>query len=403
MKDAWNAMMAKVTRLTQSGRLREATAAIQRALRGGAPATPRASGPARREADPQVIDAVARVVSMDGALDDGDVLLRPPPPQTKTRERPVDFDTVVETPAVELDGEFVTGSYTNSSGRRDYKLYIPSGPHTQPLPLIVMLHGCKQNPDDFAAGTRMNQLAERERFFVLYPAQTKSANGMGCWNWFRGRNQQRDLGEPSIIAGMTHEIIASYPIDARHVHVAGLSAGGAMAAIMASTYPELYAAVGVHSGLPHGAAHDVMSAFAAMRDGPSAARARAADAGEQGEQRALPTIVFHGDQDATVHPGNGDHVIALATAAPADTDIIGAVAADASFTVERGQMAGGHAYSRTIYRDAHGRSTGVEHWVVHGAGHAWSGGSAKGSYTDPKGPDASREMLRFFREHPLPT
>ena len=395
MKDTWNALMAKVTRLTQSGRLREATASIQRALRG-APAAPSASKAARPATDSQVIDAVSRIVSVD----DGDVLLRTAPPVAKTREQRVEVEPTVQTPDVEFDGQFITGSYTNSSGRRDYKLYIPSGEHTQPLPLVVMLHGCKQNPDDFAAGTRMNQLAESERCFVLYPAQTKTANGMGCWNWFRGGNQQRDRGEPSIIAGMTREILASHPIDARRVYAAGLSAGGAMAAIMASTYPELYAAIGVHSGLPHGAAHDVMSAFAAMRDGPSATRARAVDTAEQ---RAVPTIVFHGDRDATVHPDNGDHVIAVANSIPAAGDMLGAVAPDASFTVERGAVAGGHGYSRTIYRDANGRSTGVEHWVVHGAGHAWSGGNAKGSYTDPKGPDASREMLRFFREHPLPT
>ena len=286
----------------------------------------------------------------------------------------------------------------NMGGMRAYKLYIPSGARTQPLPLVVMLHGCKQNPDDFAAGTRMNHLAESEGFFVLYPAQTKAANGLGCWNWFRGANQRRDQGEPSIIAGMTREVIASHPIDPRRVYVAGLSAGGAMSAIMASTYPELYAAVGVHSGLAHGAAHDVMSAFAAMREGPAATRARhdAAD-----PQRAVPTIVFHGDQDATVHPNNGDHVIAQAKPAAPVEELIDGMPADAVYTVERGQVDGGRAYTRTIHRDASGQSTGIEHWVVHGSGHAWSGGSAKGSYTDPQGPDASREMLRFFAEHPM--
>jgi poly(hydroxyalkanoate) depolymerase family esterase len=307
---------------------------------------------------------------------------------------------VVETPTEDAPaGQFIAGSFMNASGKRDYKLYIPSGAITEALPLIVMLHGCKQNPDDFAAGTRMNLLADSERCFVLYPAQTKAANGLGCWNWFRGGNQQRDLGEPSIIAGMTREVIATHPIDPKRVHVAGLSAGGAMSAIMASAYPELYAAVGVHSGLAHGAAHDVMSAFAAMREGPAATRGPSADVQEQ---RAVPTIVFHGDRDATVHPSNGDHVIAQAKPAAAIEELIDGVPPDAIFTIERGQVAGGHAYTRTIHRDAEGRSTGIEHWVVHGAGHAWSGGSAKGSYTDPKGPDASREMLRFFADHPMP-
>jgi len=395
MKDTWNTLMLKVTSLTRSGRLREATAAIQRALMGRKTVAPGASNAPQKAADAQVVDAEARIVS----IDDDEGWLRTPPPGTGARAQPVDADTVVvEKEEPELGGQFIAGSHSNGGGRRDYKLYIPSGTHPQPLPLIVMLHGCKQNPDDFAAGTRMNQLADSEGFLVLYPAQTKTANGLGCWNWFRGGNQQRDHGEPSIIAGMTREIIAAHQIDPKRVYVAGLSAGGAMAATMASAYPELYAAVGVHSGLAHGAAHDVMSAFAAMREGPAATRARPADADDQ---RAVPTIVFHGDRDATVHPSNGDHVVAQAKPTAPIEELIDGVPPDAVFTVERGQVAAGHAYTRTVHRDANGRSTGIEHWVVHGAGHAWSGGCTKGSYTDPKGPDASREMLRFFAEHAM--
>ena len=277
-------------------------------------------------------------------------------------------------------GEVISGSYTHRQGTRPYKLYIPTGYRAgSTLPLVVMLHGCTQNPDDFAAGTRMNRLAEERQCFVLYPAQTRSANQSRCWNWFKRAHQRRDKGEPAIIAGMTQDVVQRYGIDARRVYVAGLSAGGAMAAVMAAAYPDVYAAVGIHSGLPVGSAHDVASAFAAMRNAPPARAPGAAG-------RIVPAIVFHGDRDATVHPSNGAQVASQCV----DRD-------DKSIDVivQRGQVPGGHAYTCSVHKDAAGRVL-LEHWEVHGAGHAWSGGSAAGSYTDPDGPDASREMLRFF-------
>ena len=277
------------------------------------------------------------------------------------------------------DAQFIAGSYAQQHGARSYKLYVPTGyAPGKSLPLIVMLHGCTQNPDDFAAGTRMNRLAEERQCFVLYPAQTKSANQSSCWNWFKRAHQRRDKGEPAIIAGMTQDVAQRYGIDARKVYVAGLSAGGAMAAVMGAAYPDVYAAVGIHSGLPVGSAHDVASAFAAMRGAPPV---RAGAAG-----RIVPAIVFHGDRDATVHPSNGAQVASQCV----DRD-------DKSIDVivQRGQVPGGHAYTCSVHKDAAGRVL-LEHWEVHGAGHAWSGGSAGGSYTDPAGPDASREMMRFF-------
>ena len=164
-------------------------------------------------------------------------------------------------------GQFLAGSYTSPAGTRTYKLYIPSGYRGQALPLIVMLHGCTQSPDDFAAGTRMNGLAEEHRCFVVYPAQTPTANGSKCWNWFQAADQQRGQGEPSLIAGITRQIASTYHIDARRVYVAGLSAGGAMAVILGMTYPDLYAAIGIHSGLAYALAHDLPSALAAMQQG----------------------------------------------------------------------------------------------------------------------------------------
>jgi len=280
----------------------------------------------------------------------------------------------------ERKGLFLTASHTSQAGTRAYKVYVPSSYKQQALPLIVMLHGCKQNPDDFAAGTGMNEIAEKNRCFVLYPAQARTANGWNCWNWFRSEEQHRDRGEPSIIADMTRDVMRKYHIDATRVYVAGLSAGGAMAAIMGATYPELYAAVGIHSGLPAGAAHDLPSAFVAMRSGTRKKPSR--DSG-----RPLPVIVFHGDRDTTVHPSNGEE--ALAQYIKHNEDRI---------TVEEGKVPHGRSYTRTIRRNRKGEPV-AEHWIVHGAGHAWSGGNPNGSFTDPEGPSASVEMVRFFSKH----
>jgi poly(hydroxyalkanoate) depolymerase family esterase len=259
--------------------------------------------------------------------------------------------------------------------------------------LVVMLHGCTQSPDDFAAGTRMNALAEEHTCLIVYPAQAASANTSKCWNWFSPGDQQRGEGEPSLIAGITRQVMRDYSVDPRRVYVAGLSAGGAAAAIMGMTYPDLYAAIGVHSGLACGAASDVPSAFAAMRQGEAVLVHRSGSAsGAEGYRRNIATIVFHGDQDATVHPRNGDQVVAQSRAA---------MTTDLKTTVQHGRVPGGHAYSCTLHADESGRAI-LEQWVIHGAGHAWSGGSPAGSYTDPRGPDAAREMLRFFLEHLQP-
>ena len=278
-------------------------------------------------------------------------------------------------------GTFVTSSTTNAAGSRRYKLYVPSAhtqkTHAEPLPLVVMLHGCTQSPDDFAAGTEMNAYAESTPCLVLYPEQSSSANSSKCWNWFKAIDQQRGQGEPSIIADMTREIIASYPVDTARVYVAGLSAGGAMAAIMGSTYPELYAAVGIHSGLPYAAASDLPSAMQAMRSGMNEAKVARAHTG------AKPIIVFHGDRDTTVNPRNGEQLIAQNVPHNAVTSVV------------NGGAPGGLRYTRTIHQSRNGEPL-AEQWLIHGAGHAWSGGSSAGSYTEQRGPHATQEMMRFF-------
>ena len=268
---------------------------------------------------------------------------------------------------------YLSRSFTCTAGTRSYKLYIPSKSAAEPRPLLVMLHGGTQDADDFAVGTRMNEVAEELGFIVAYPIQPKAANASLCWNWFLPAHQRRDAGEPAIIAGITRELITEHDIDPHRVFIAGLSAGGAMAAIMGETYPDLYAGIGVHSGLATGTASDLPSAFAAMR-GTNGKRQR----------RALPemrTIVFHGDADNIVHPSNA----AL---------IVGGQGTDSKHTSQPGA---GKTFTRRTVQDRSGKTV-AEDWTIHGSGHAWSGGSGDGSYTDPHGPDASREMIRFFLE-----
>jgi poly(hydroxyalkanoate) depolymerase family esterase len=282
-------------------------------------------------------------------------------------------------PPLPAGATFESASFSNQAGSRGYKLYVPSTYAGKPVPLVVMLHGCTQDPDDFAAGTRMNQVAEETGCLVLYPAQSQQANQSRCWNWFAPGDQQHGRGEPAIIAGMTQEVMRRYAVDARRVGIAGLSAGGAMAVIVGTLYPELFHAVGVHSGLPYGAAQDLPAALQAMKSGRKGHHAR--------RPTSPPLIVFHGDKDRTVHAVNGEQVLA---------DALAPHGAGQPVTTQ-GKAAGGRRYTRAVHQGRDGRVV-AEHWTLHGGGHAWAGGSASGSYTDPKGPDASRELVRFLLE-----
>lgn len=368
------ATMREATTLVRTAGPTAATEFIQHALAGFASSVPRS---------PPATDATNSTLPL--------ALPRPRFAEYIAPQPPVLDAEIVTANDDEKRGEFINKSYTNSAGTRAYKLYCPSGcdraKSSRAAPLIVMLHGCKQNPDDFAAGTRMNTFAEQHNFFVAYPAQNNAANISNCWNWFQPTDQQRDRGEPSMIADITREIIRDYPIDAGRIYVAGLSAGGAMAAIMGDTYPDLFAGVGIHSGLPSGAARDVGSAFIAMKSGAT----KTGTGHATPRNKHLPAIIFHGDRDTTVHLRNAEQ--ALAQFAAMESHGL------ATATVEKGCVPGGHGYTKTIQRDGHANAL-TELWIVHRAGHAWSGGSAEGSYTDSRGPDATSAMVDFFLSQP---
>ncbi len=363
-----NIYMNDVLRLTKLGKVHEATELLQAGLSG------RPSSRADRPAEPQAQQPTTtsantgRVVSLPRVEP---IIL----PRLERAPRGNPSRQSSSRPTLPHGSRFEMRSIRTAAGALNFKLYVPANILQRPPPLVVMLHGCTQDADDFAIGTRMNELAEIYGFLVAYPEQARAANQSRCWNWFKAAEQKRDRGEPSLVADATRSIIAELGVDPARVFAAGLSAGGAAAAILGCTYPDLFAGIGVHSGLACGAASDMPSAFAAMRSGSGAVLAA---------ERRIPTIVFHGTKDATVNPLNAEAVSRQAAGRGISDNV-----------VEHGRCADGTSYTRTAHRDSM-RTTFGETWLIDGTGHAWSGGSPLGSYTTTRGPDASREMLRFF-------
>ena len=362
---------------TQTGPMLAVTQTIRRALG----ASLHSEGAGRFDGN-SVIDVTAREVPAGG----GSVKLPDRPSSLgKTDLRP---------------GRFERREFANQAGTRAYWVYVPArwptSTQVELRPLLVMLHGCTQSAADFAAGTQMNRLADQHGFLVVYPEQAAQANTSKCWNWFRPQDQQRDAGEPSLIADIVREVAQRHGADPRRIFVAGLSAGAAMALVLGQTYPDLFAGVGVHSGLPYGSAHDVPSALAAMKGGRSgiAGLMKAAGPDAARLQRAVhsvPVIVFHGDRDHTVQHSNAAQIVRQAQQAQGAAQGHGQLHENTL----SGVALGGRRYTRTVHADAQGQ-TAIESWTLHGAGHAWAGGHAGGSYTDDSGPDASAEMVRFF-------
>jgi poly(hydroxyalkanoate) depolymerase family esterase len=375
MKPFQNNSAAAKARLPQLQRLMAWTQDIQNALSGRGVVTDEESPPTQTDTPPILPTSIfpargaTRLVS---PLKDVVGTLRAAKATASGKRKPAGLRRA-GTPEVPSGAKFIERTYVNHAGERHYKLYIPGKALPGKRPLLLMLHGCKQNPDDFAAGTRMNALGDAHGMLVAYPAQSNSANMSACWNWFDPAHQLPGAGEPSILAGLTQEIIAEHKIDPTRVFVAGLSAGGSMALVLAAAYPNLFAAAGVHSGLAYQSANDVMSAFAAMRGDARPAR----------PQPSVRKIIFQGNADRTVHPSNAASIAHAARGHKPQTSKHNAPGSN------------GWGYAKTVWRDENGAAQ-MEKWIVEGAGHAWSGGSSKGSFTDPKGPDASAEMVRFF-------
>ena len=315
--------------------------------------------------------------------------------------------------AKEKTGTFERASYSNEFGTRQYMVYLPSK-LKKDAPVVVYLHGCTQTADDAAVGTRFNLLAEEQGFIAVYPEQDAAANGTLCWNWFLPEHQERDAGEPSIIAGITSTVVETYGADPARVFVSGASAGGAMSSIMGATYPDLFAAIGILAAPAYKG--DVTGNLAYRAMGDSA--------------RSVPTIVFQGTADSlVVYPagrtaadqwvgtndladdGSANGSISRTpeienrgfdqTPDPASGN--DCLAPPNSFPCAGGVVGFQSEYPTTIeqYRDAEGVSV-VELWSIHGLGHAYPGGDVNGSFTDPIGPDATRVSFDFFMSHPLP-
>lgn len=302
--------------------------------------------------------------------------------------------------APSTDGEWRTGRYAGPAGTRHYDLYLPPRRSRAPLALVVLLHGCQQTSVRFAEDTGFAAAARREGFAVLAPRQETRHQVQRCWRWYSDGHQRRGAGEPALIVGMVEEVRDrawaddGVRIDHRQVYVAGLSAGAAMSLILAATYPDVFAAAGIHSGTAYRSAVRGIGAISAM----GAVSEPPADLGLAGQ--IAPLVVVHGTGDRVVRPTNADRIVdqwlaSRERVARRGLDRIRPLAMTSSSVVD------GRRCIRTRWYSARGRRM-LEYWRVDGLAHAWSGGARKADFIDPDGPDATALLLAFFRRHRLP-
>jgi poly(hydroxyalkanoate) depolymerase family esterase len=407
-------VMGEALSLVRKSNLSEATALLRNAL-SGEPTPVRKSDPDTR---PQATGATTRL-ALQWNLAEPPYLLQKAPPADQTRARMSDAETQPQhwpapafaprarrrlgevlrelrvIPTVlpgglqapephdsqphEFGERFSARTHQGAGGSMDYRLYVPADREQRNLALVLMLHGCTQDPEDFALGTQMNRLADEFGLIVAYPHQPRRANASGCWNWFDRRHQTRGSGEPDMLAGLAQALASEFTVGKDRIFAAGLSAGGAMAEILAATYPDVFEAIGVHSGLPYQSARDLPSAFAAMK---GTAAGHAAPHLANDNARHPRKVVFHGGADQTVHPVNGERIRDQHRS-------------DRPKRINLDSETAGGGVNRTVLQDPEGRTV-VEHWFVETGGHAWFGGDPRGTYTQSVGVDASRIMVRFF-------
>lgn len=378
--------MGDALALVRAGKLQEASDLLLGAAHTMPSTAPNAVPPSTSASTIlQRFTAKGAPLASTGTIDIADVLAKA---DLKTPGKASHAGSRKAAPTPQAPGTFQRVAFRHEAQNHPYWLYVPKLQEPQAgRPLVLMLHGCTQDAEAFALGTQMNAAAETAGALVLYPSQAQRANANGCWNWFRPEDQQAGRGEPALLLAMVQDAIATHRVDPRRVYVAGLSAGGAMAAVLGEQYPEVFAAVGVHSGLATGAAQNMMGALSAMNSG-----AKGWAASQATGARVVPLIVLHGDADTTVHPRNGEQLL----------EGVAAAVTNSVQLQDNGTTPDGQRYTRTTVQDTSGKTPTVvaEHWLLKGAGHAWSGGDARGSHTAGHGVDASAEMLRFFLEHP---
>ncbi|MCP3104000.1 PHB depolymerase family esterase [Myxococcus sp. K15C18031901] len=311
----------------------------------------------------------------------------------------------VSTGAPAYAGSWVHGNYVSTSGARGFQLWVPDGyqPGT-PLPLVVALHGCFQNPDQFAGLTRLNTKADAERFLVLYPNQATFANPTQCWNFMFGANQERGTGEPALVVGMVDLVKQHYSVDARRVYLGGVSSGAVLTGTLMACYSDVFAAGMIGAGAMYKAATTVSGTGFAMLFGSIYSpddRGRDAWVCSGRPRRTVPVLVVHGTEDSVVNPLNGEQAVKqfLQTSDYGDDGLANDSIRSTPTATRTLRVPGGRTYTVKDY--VYGGELVAQKYEIQGMDHAWPGGDASYPFADPSGPDATTFMWDFFKQHTL--